>query len=196
MAQQTPSDIVRRASALSILWGVSLIVLGMLAVGAPFVAAVAINAFVAWLLVLAGVVHLTVAFHTREAGSLIWRVLVGLAYLFFGVYLIMHPALGVASLTLVLASLFLVEGILNIALFFQVRSVHGSSWLLIDGIITLLLGLMIYRQWPSSSAMGDRHTGRREHDHQRRHACDAVIGSAQGRGHDFLEVGCLSVAHI
>ena len=29
---------------------------------------------------------------------------------------------------------------------------QGSSWVLIDGIITLLLGLMIYRQWPSSSA--------------------------------------------
>ena len=78
--------------------------------------------------------------------------LVGLAYLFFAVYLIMHPALGVASLTLVLASLFLVEGVLNIALFFQVRSIQGSAWLLIDGIITLLLGLMIYMQWPSSSA--------------------------------------------
>jgi uncharacterized membrane protein HdeD (DUF308 family) len=152
MAQQTPSGIVRQASALSILWGVSLIILGMLAVGSPFLAAVAVNAFIAWLLVLAGVVHLTVAFHTREAGSLIWRVLVALAYLFFGVYLIMRPALGVASLTLVLASLFLVEGILNITLFFQVRSIQGSAWLLIDGIITLLLGLMIYMQWPSSSA--------------------------------------------
>ena len=70
MAQKTPSGIVRRASTLSILWGISLIVLGMLALGSPFVAAVAINAFVAWLLVLAGVVHLTVAFHTREAEQL------------------------------------------------------------------------------------------------------------------------------
>ena len=152
MAQQTPSGIVRQASTLSILWGVALIILGMLAVGSPFLAAVTVNAFISWLLVLAGVVHLTVAFHTREAGSFIWRVLVGLTYLSFGVYLIMHPALGVATLTLVLASLFLVEGILNIALFFQVRSIQGSSWLLIDGIITLLLGLMIYLQWPSSSA--------------------------------------------
>jgi uncharacterized membrane protein HdeD (DUF308 family) len=66
-------------------------------------------------------------------------------------YVISHPALGVASLTLVLASLFLVEGILNIALFFRARSVRGSGWLLIDGIVTLLLGLMIYMQWPSSS---------------------------------------------
>jgi uncharacterized membrane protein HdeD (DUF308 family) len=152
MAQQTPSGIVRSVSTLSILWGVSLIILGMLAVGSPFIAAVAVNLVIAWLIVLAGVVHLTVAFHTREAGRVIWRLLVGLAYIFFGVYLIARPALGVASLTLVLASLFLVEGILNIVLFFGIRTLRGSSWVLIDGIITLLLGLMIYTQWPSSSA--------------------------------------------
>jgi uncharacterized membrane protein HdeD (DUF308 family) len=152
MGQQTPAGIVRQASTLSILWGVSLIILGMLAVASPFLAAVAVSVLVAWLIVLAGVVHLVVAFHTREAGSLIWRLLVGLAYVCFGVYLIAHPALGVASLTLVLASLFLVEGILNVALFFKVRSLQGSGWLLLDGIVTLLLGLMIYTQWPSSSA--------------------------------------------
>ncbi|MGC2474883.1 MAG: DUF308 domain-containing protein [Candidatus Sulfotelmatobacter sp.] len=152
MAQQTPSGIVRSASTLSILWGVSLIILGMLAIGSPLIAAVAINAVIAWLIVLAGVVHLTVAFHTREAGSLIWRLLVGLAYIAFGGYLIARPAVGVVSLTLVLASLFLVEGILNIVSFFKIRSFRGSSWVLVDGIITLLLGIMIYAQWPSSSA--------------------------------------------
>ena len=132
--------------------GVLLVVLGVLAVGSPFVAAVAVNAVLAWLIVVAGVVHVILAFQAHRAGSLLWRLLVGLAYIFFGVYLIAHPALGVASLTLLLASLFLVEGVFDIALFFQVRSMHGSSWVLIDGIITLLLGLMIYRQWPSSSA--------------------------------------------
>ena len=152
MAQQNPSGILRSASTLSILWGVSLIILGMLAVGSPFIAAVAVNVVIAWLIVFAGAVHLTVAFHTREAGSLIWRLLVGLAYVFFGVYLLARPALGVVSLTLVLATLFLVEGVLNIVLFFRIRSLRGSSWVLIDGIVTLLLGLMIYTQWPSSSA--------------------------------------------
>src|ERR1700690_2829551 len=99
MAQQTPSGVVRSASTLSVLWGVSLITLGMLAVGSPFIAAVAVNVVIAWLIVLAGMVHLTVGFHTREAGSLIWRLLVGLAYIFFGGYLIARPALGVVSLT-------------------------------------------------------------------------------------------------
>jgi uncharacterized membrane protein HdeD (DUF308 family) len=152
MAQQNPSDIVRRASTLSILWGVLLIVLGVMAISSPMIAAVAVNVVISWLIVLAGVVHLAVAFHRREVGSMIWRSLVGLAYIFFGGYLIAHPVIGVASLTLVLASLFLIEGILDIALYFQARAIRGSSWMLIDGIITLLLGLLIYMQWPSSSA--------------------------------------------
>jgi uncharacterized membrane protein HdeD (DUF308 family) len=149
---QISSTLVRRASTLAILWGVLLIGLGMLAVASPMVAAVAVNVLIAWLIVLAGVVHLAVAFHAREAGSVVWRLLVGLAYICFGGYLIARPALGVASLTLLLASLFLVEGIFNIALFFRAPSAMRSSWMLLDGIVTLLLGLMIYMQWPSSSA--------------------------------------------
>jgi len=152
MALPIRSDVVRQASTLSTLWGVLLICLGVMAVGSPLIAAIAVNVLIAWLIVLAGIVHLIVAFHTREAGSMIWRFLVGLAYICFGVYLIARPAVGVASLTLVLASLFLVEGVLDILLFFKVRTVARSTWILFDGIVTLLLGAMIYMQWPSSSA--------------------------------------------
>ena len=151
MPPQTPSDIVRHASTWSILCGALLIVLGMLAVGSPALAAVAVNAVIAWLIVLAGIVHLVLAFYAHRAGSLLWKLVVGIAYILFGVYLIAHPALGVVSLTLVLGSLFLVEGIFDIALFFQMRAVGGSGWIVVDGIITLLLGLLIYLQWPSSS---------------------------------------------
>ena len=152
MSLQTPADSVRQASTWSILWGVSLLILGMVAVASPFLAAVAVNVLIAWLITMAGAVHIVLAFHAHRAGSVIWKLLVGLAYLFFGVYLITHAVLAVASLTLVLASLFLIEGLLNVVLFFQMRSMRGSSWVLIDGVITLLLGLMIYMQWPSSSA--------------------------------------------
>jgi uncharacterized membrane protein HdeD (DUF308 family) len=149
---QNLSGVVRQTSTLSLLWGVLLICLGVLALASPMVAAVAVNIFVAWLIVMAGVVHLIVAFHTHEAGSVIWRLLVGLAYICFGGYLIARPALGIASLTLVLAILFLVEGILDIVLYFKVRSTARATWILLDGIVTLLLGLLIYAHWPSSSA--------------------------------------------
>lgn len=152
MAQQSSVEIARHASTWSIVWGVLLIVFGMLAIASPFLAAVAVNGLIAWLIVFSGVVHIALAFHSHGAGSVIWKLLVGLAYICFGTYLILHPLIGVVTLTLLLASLFLIEGILNIILFFKMRSLQGSSWMLIDGIITLLLGLMIYAQWPSSSA--------------------------------------------
>lgn len=151
MEEQSPIHIVQHASTWSIVWGILLIIFGMLAISSPMLAAVAINTIVAWLILFAGVIHVVVAFHAHRAGSIIWKLLVGIAYLCFGVYLLLHPILGVASLTLLLACLFLIEGILNIVLFFRMRSVHGSSWVLMDGIVTLVLGLMIYLQWPSSS---------------------------------------------
>ena len=152
MSLNTPSEIIRQTSIWSILWGVTLVLLGMLAVGSPFLAAVAVNAVVGWLIAFAGVVHLVIAFHAHRAGSLIWRLLVGIAYVLFGGYVIMHPALGVASLTLLLASLFLVEGVFDVALFFRMRSTQGSSWVLMDGIVTVIVGVLIFAHWPSSSA--------------------------------------------
>lgn len=147
-----PASILRQASGWSILWGVLLIVFGIVAISSPLLAAVALNALIAWLIILAGVVHLVVAFHAHGAGSLIWRLLVGLAYIFIGGYLLVHPLLGVASLTLLLASLFLIEGILDIVLYFNLRPARGAGWVLFDGLITLLLAVFIGMHWPSSSA--------------------------------------------
>jgi uncharacterized membrane protein HdeD (DUF308 family) len=151
MAQNTSVEMVRNASTVSILWGALLIVLGVVAVGSPFLAAVAVNVVVGWLIVLAGVAHVMLAFRAHGAGSMIWKLLVGIAYLAFGGYVLLHPVVGVASLTLVVAVLFLIEGVLDIVLFARMRPMQGSTWVLVDGIVTLALGLMIYLQWPSSS---------------------------------------------
>jgi uncharacterized membrane protein HdeD (DUF308 family) len=148
----TRTDVVKQASTWSILWGVLLLISGVLAIASPLAAAVAINVLVAWLLVFGGAVHLILAFQAYGARSVIWKLLVGVAYIAGGVYLIMNPQIGVASLTLLLACLFLVEGILCVILYFQLRAVGGSGWILVDGVVTLLLGGMIYFQWPASSA--------------------------------------------
>src|SRR5262245_47984649 len=140
MTQPNPADLVRSASTSSTLWGVLLIILGMLAVGSPYVAAVAVNVAIAWLIVLAGMVHIIAAFYARSAGSLIWKIVVGAAYIVLGIYLIMQPVTAVASLTLLLSCLFLIEGIFAIVVFFQIRSIRGSSWILLDGAVTLVLG--------------------------------------------------------
>ena len=152
MVQQSPVSVLRQASGWSILWGVLLIIFGIIAVGEPLLAAVTVNALVGWLIILAGVVHLVMAFHSHGAGSMIWKLLVGLAYIAFGGYLLLHPLLGVASLTLLLASLFLIEGVLDVVLYFNLRPARGAGWVLFDGLVTLLLAVFIGMHWPSSSA--------------------------------------------
>src|SRR5580693_9371005 len=152
MAQNTSLDMVRHASTISIVLGVLLIVFGMFTVASPFLAAVAVNAVIGWMIVLAGIIHLTLAFRVHGAGSMIWKLLVGVAYICFGMYVILHPVLGVISLTLLLASLFVIEGVLDFVLFAKMRPMHGASWVLLDGIVSVLLGGLIYMQWPSSSA--------------------------------------------
>lgn len=128
-----------------------LIVLGIVAIALPFVAGLAVSAIVGWMLVFGGVTHLAVAFHVRGAGAVLWEILVGLAYLVGGGYMLFHPLIGVATLTLFLAGVFLAEGVFEIVAFFGIRGRKNSGWMLFDGLVTILLAGLIWFHWPSSS---------------------------------------------
>jgi uncharacterized membrane protein HdeD (DUF308 family) len=88
------------------------------------------------------------AWHTRTAGAALWEVLVGVAYAGVGLYLLVSPVAGLASLTLALALYLFVEGVMEFALSFQLRPMPGTGWLLFDGIVTLVLAAMIWSTWP------------------------------------------------
>src|SRR5260221_13337897 len=103
-----------------------LIVLGLIAVILPMGTGISIAILVSWMLVLARFAHLAQAFFTTHGSSAVWRFVVGLAYVVGGFYLVFHPALGLASLTLWLASIFVVEGAMRIAFFFAIRAQAGA----------------------------------------------------------------------
>jgi uncharacterized membrane protein HdeD (DUF308 family) len=129
-----------------------MIVAGILAIASPLAAGIAVSLIVAWLLVFSGCVHLVFSWHTRTAGAFLWEFLVGILYIFIGVYLLVHPVAGLRTLTLALAIYLFLEAILEFVLGFKLRPLPGSGWFLFDGIITLVLAVMIWRTWPSSSA--------------------------------------------
>jgi uncharacterized membrane protein HdeD (DUF308 family) len=143
---------VKKSVGLSIGLSVLLIVAGILAIASPMAAGIAVNLVVAWLLVFSGCTHLVFSWYTRSAGGFLWELLVGILYVGIGVYLLMHPVAGLESLTLALAIYLLIEAILEFVLGFALRPFPGSGWLLFDGVITLILSVMIWRAWPSSSA--------------------------------------------
>jgi uncharacterized membrane protein HdeD (DUF308 family) len=151
MNAQTTVGTVRKASGWSVLWGVLMLVCGILAICLPLASSIGIVILLAWLIVFAGVSHLFFAFQCHSIGGFFWQLLLAIVYGAAGVYMLMNPLLGVLSLTLVLAVFLLFEGILELALYFRIRRTAQAGWILFDGIITLILGILVWARWPSSS---------------------------------------------
>lgn len=145
-----PAETAKKITGWYIGFAVLFIILGIIAIAEPMVAAIAVALLVGWLLIFGGVAHLVSAFGGGGAGRVFWQVLIGVVYLIGGFYFLTHPLVGVGTLTLVLAGIILAEGVLEIIAFFKTRT-SGSVWLLINGLITLLLGGLIWFHWPSSS---------------------------------------------
>ena len=151
MNAETTLGTARKASGWSMLWGILMFICGILAISLPLASSIGIVIVLAWLILFAGIAHLFFAFQSHSIGGVLWQVLLAILYGIAGVYMLMNPLLGVLSLTLVLAVFLLFEGILEIALYFRIRRVRHAGWVLFDGIVTLILGLLIWAQWPSSS---------------------------------------------
>jgi uncharacterized membrane protein HdeD (DUF308 family) len=139
-------------SGRSITWAVLLIVFGCLAIALPLGTSLGVVIIVAWLITLSGGFQFIHAFQSQGAGSIAWKLLVAVLYLIVGLYFVTHPLMGLASFTLALAFFFLAEGVFDIVAYFQSRGVSGSTWMLLDGIVTLILGGLVWKHWPSSSA--------------------------------------------
>jgi uncharacterized membrane protein HdeD (DUF308 family) len=135
----------------SIWFAILLIIFGLLAISLPAIASFGVARVLSWLILIDGVVQLVYAFKSKGVGRTIWKLLVSILYIVVGVYLLANPLLGLAKLTLLLAIFFFIEGIADIGTFIWARKSEGSEWLLLHGVITLLLGVMIWRHWPFSS---------------------------------------------
>jgi uncharacterized membrane protein HdeD (DUF308 family) len=151
MSETSAGVIVKKSVGMSIGLSVLMIVAGLLAIALPQLAGIAVNILVAWLLIFVGVVHLVFAWHTRSTGGIFWQLLLGALDIFIGGYLLFRPVAGLATLTLALAIYLFVQGVLELILSFQVRPMPGAGWLAFDGIITIILGVLIWRTWPSST---------------------------------------------
>jgi uncharacterized membrane protein HdeD (DUF308 family) len=134
------------------LFGVLTVVVGFLCLGAPLVAGASVALFVGFLVLFGGVTRLVGAFQAESFGKGTLKFLLGGLTLVAGLLMVTSPLLGLASLTLMLAAYFVVEGIFEIAAALQLRPEQGWGWVLFGGVVSLLLGLMIWRQFPLSGA--------------------------------------------
>ena len=152
MAEATWLDEAKKNSGFLIFLGVVTVIFGILAVGAPLITGITVAVMVGFLLLFMGIARIVHALKSRQWGTGIWGTIIGLLAAIAGLMTIFRPMVGLMSLTLFLAAYFLVDGICEIITAFKIKPDQGWGWVLFNGIIAVLLGVMIWRQWPVSGA--------------------------------------------
>lgn len=152
MAEATWLDEAKKNSGFLIFLGVMTIIFGVLAVGAPLMTGIAVAVMVGCLLLFMGIARIVHALKSGQWGTGIWGTVIGLLAVVAGLMTIFRPMVGLMSLTLFLAAYFFVDGVCEIIAAFKIKPDQGWGWLLFNGIVAVLLGVMIWRQWPVSGA--------------------------------------------
>jgi len=129
--------------------GIVQIVAGMLAVSFAFSATVASVVTLGVLLLVASGAQVGAAIWARDWSGFFLFLLVGILYAVAGFFTLQQPVLAAESLTLMLAAAFLVGGVFRIIVAL-VERFPSWSWVLANGVITVLLGITIWQQWPAS----------------------------------------------
>jgi uncharacterized membrane protein HdeD (DUF308 family) len=142
--------LLRRQGWLFLVLGLVAVLAGLLAISSAFVATLATVVFFGVLLVVAGLAEVIHAFLVRNLRSFALHVLAAALYLIVGVFMLEDPLHGAKLLTLLLAASFLVGGLFRILL-----SLAGQfpawPWVLLNGVIDLILGILIFSGWPEVS---------------------------------------------
>ncbi len=129
--------------------GILLVVLGMIAIGASVLATLATMVFVGCLMLVGGILQTIHAIAMRGWSGFYIDLLAGVLYAVVGFVIVAHPGATAVALTLMIAVLLILGGTFRILIAFAV-SYQNRIWLILHGVVNLLLGFVIWHDWPVS----------------------------------------------
>jgi len=142
---------IKSSAGWGIVLGILTALLGLLLLAYPLFAGAVTTMVIGWILLVVALLEVIQAFSGHSIGNFFGRLLLGLVFGYAGIQLLLHPLWGVSVLTLVLGTILLFEAGATAVWAFQVKPVSGWGWLLVDAVISAILGLLILAHWPASS---------------------------------------------
>ena len=139
-----------------VLWlliGIVSVVGGILALMNPFAASITVELFIGYMLIVIGTLIILSAFQDRGWGVRIWALLLGVLVAVVGINLVTNPLQGVLALTLVVAVLLGLLGIIRLVIAFNPLAASACWPLVFSGVLSLALAAMIFANYPYSSAV-------------------------------------------
>jgi uncharacterized membrane protein HdeD (DUF308 family) len=142
-------DEVRQHRAWFFVWGIVLNILGLIAIGSSVLTTLISVLLLGWILVFSGVFDVFHGLTRHRWHGFFLNLLAGLLYAAVGFFMVSNPALAAVTLTLLIAMLLVVAGTFRLIIGVSMSFDH-RSWLILNGVIAILLGLSIWRSWPIS----------------------------------------------
>ena len=130
-----------RASRWLIASAAAVFVCGILAIVLPLTFSAGVAALLGWLFFFAAIAHLIFGIHFGS-GTMGWHAFIAGLYALAAINLLINPLLGVVLFALVVGVVLIMEGLVEIILFFILREYRHAVWILTDGVVTLVLGIV------------------------------------------------------
>jgi len=134
--------------------GIILVILGLAAVIIPPIATLAVELLFGWLFLISGIAGAITTFMMRQAPGFWWSLVSAILAIAVGVVMLLWPLSGVLTLTLLLITFFIIEGVASIMFALEhKRELSGRwGWMLASGTIDLILAVIIIAGLPGTAA--------------------------------------------
>lgn len=126
---------------------------GIFALANPFAASLTVELLAGWSFIFVGVITLVSAFSDQGWGARIFTVILGVLLVLLGFNLLANPLAGLLSLTYAVAILLMIAGILRLVLAFNEDFRAFRAIMIISGVLSIVLALMIFSNFPQSAAV-------------------------------------------
>ena len=133
--------------------GIGLIVAGVLAMASPLMSGLSVMLVIGVLMLLTGISTASLAFGVGAFGRGVWLLLLAVLMVVAGWLIVTRPVEALASVTLLLAFYFFLSGFVEIAAALGAAGAPGRGWMIVSGIVTLFLGVSLWRHFPASAAV-------------------------------------------
>lgn len=142
----------KKATGWLIALSILMILTGIVAIALPGISSVTFTLMLGWLLLFSGIVQIVKALRSRPIRGFWLSLIVGILYVIAGLTVVFNPVPAVLALTWLFGFMLIFEGVITIVAAFVNKAGRHLSWIVaLDGIITLILGILVLSQWPTSA---------------------------------------------
>ena len=130
--------------------GIIMIIIGLVGILLPNLISLTLNAFIGIIFLFSAITLAYIAWQSKSQSLSMWFkpfILFALALL-----VLFHPAVLLSVLGLLLAIYFLLAGFASITLAFEIRPAYGWLFMLINGLLSFVLGAIVLFSWPFGSS--------------------------------------------